>query len=119
MRHRYTVRLENNSIVGSATLIPMRESPDITPPTYLLSSFAILPAYRGEGHGRRLMQTIVREADKEKATLLLTVDPDPPHPHFRTLSFDELSAFYKKYGFECIVEEGEPYYDLLLQREPT
>lgn len=50
--------------------------------------------YRGNGHASELLRLCLKDADAEGATLLLEVSPSDG------LSFDELVAWYVRYGFK-------------------
>lgn len=51
------------------------------------------PASRGKGVARRLLQTIIEDADKENVTLYLEIAQSDG------LNYDQLEAWYERAGF--------------------
>lgn len=55
-------------------------------------------AYRNQGHARSMMKELLDQADAEKVTLLLSIEPGDG------LNLDELAAWYVRCGFKLIDE---------------
>lgn len=73
-------------------------------------SFIHVPAeYRGQGHGRALLDMLTLEADEDGTTLFVNVDPYDDGP----LDRDALKAWYERFGFTEF--QAEP---LLMARVP-
>lgn len=50
--------------------------------------------HRGHGHARELLSLVCADADQEKTTLLLKVEPDPGY------DLDRLLRLYEEFGFK-------------------
>jgi ribosomal protein S18 acetylase RimI-like enzyme len=65
-------------------------------PVYELTSIRVLPYYRGQGVGSRLLARICAEADRQEAIIFLTVSATLAEPG---LSDEQLWVWYMRYGF--------------------
>ena len=93
MRDCYYIKNDEENIVAMAFL-----SPDVNMGSenrWILNRIAVTRmAKTGEGWGTKLLELITAQADAEKATLWLGVDPDDPRMFYR------LVGWYRRHGFK-------------------
>lgn len=70
---------------------------DIEPPIFFFNR--IKAKVEGQGEGTLLMREIVKILDEKGITVVNTLNP------YGSMDLEALTEFYKKYGFECIVEQ--------------
>ena len=68
-------------------------------PGWLLVGVGTVRGMRGRGYADEMMKEVLFDADRDRAVLYLSVDPDPD------TDYDRLTAWYKRLGFEHILEE--------------
>jgi GNAT superfamily N-acetyltransferase len=79
----------------------------------LVEEFFVDPEKRGRGVGTRLMKKTCRDADRENVTLYLKpmpygeYDPEVEEYHPPTLTFKQLCAFYRTFGFRFLPKNSE------------
>jgi GNAT superfamily N-acetyltransferase len=61
---------------------------------WLITRVEVNRRHRGKGVASRLLDEVCADADRERATLLLAIEPDGTG-----LGFEELEAFYRRRGF--------------------
>ena len=67
---------------------------DADPNEYYIHRINVPDGSRGLGHGSKILKQICDDADREGAVLILDVVASGP------LGFDELVAWYSRYGFD-------------------
>lgn len=81
------------------TLPNLRVSADLlavkTPKRYILTRLEVGQEIRTKGYAGKLLNLVLSDADKEQATILLSVVPDGTG-----LGFYQLTLFYMRRGFE-------------------
>lgn len=68
---------------------------------YILTN--VVAQERGLGHGRKLMELVSEYADGNQIDLELIASPSRTMPTNTILAYDQLVAFYHKFGFREIV----------------
>lgn len=76
----------------------------MSPNEVLVTRIEVDPALRGRGYGTELLRRITRDADAEKVTLVLEVEPDGSP---NGLGFYELRVWYAKLGFVTHPDSNE------------
>lgn len=76
----------------------------------LLSGIEVLSRNRNAGHGAKLLNTVLADADQEQVTLILLVEPDGSTG---ALNDSQLFAWYGKHGFT--IHPQDPH---AMRREP-
>lgn len=71
--------------------------------TWMVSEVACQRRLRGKGYASKLFKQVIADADEEAATLVLTIEPDPPE--LGGLTYDQLEIWYRSLGFQW-TEEG-------------
>lgn len=66
----------------------------------LLTRIFVSPGVRGNGHGRKLLEIVCVEADREYKNLMLSVDPDPG------MDWDRLIKFYMSFDFVLLNDDS-------------
>lgn len=61
---------------------------------WLITGVEVNRKFRGHGYASKLIGKVLEEADRERTTLLLTVDPDGTG-----MNHDQLRTWYSKLGF--------------------
>jgi predicted GNAT family acetyltransferase len=94
MRHTYA-DVDHWATVHLFHCTPLSEN------KYIVSGWEINRKYRGQGYASKLFDLMLADADKEKATLMLAVEPDGT-------GLDELAlfAFYESRGFKRLHENS-------------
>ena len=87
--------------IGTSCVQVIQEEPNVA----RVEDFYVDPDDRGRGIGTRLMAETCRDADREDVVLLLkplpfgSYDTETESFHPPTLTYKELTAFYRTFGF--------------------
>lgn len=85
-------------IDNALVLVTLMPAPIFGDNDWIVTHVATQRKIRGKGHASRIFQSVLADADAEQATLVLTIDPDPPE--FGGITYDQLEAWYERLGFK-------------------
>jgi GNAT superfamily N-acetyltransferase len=77
----------------------------------IIARVKVTRKFRGRGYASALWKEVLRDADAEGITLLLSIQPDVDNG----LDAEALIAWYKKLGFELVEGEG---WGAMMRRQP-
>lgn len=68
----------------------------------LITGVEVNKSFRGRGYAERWLTVVCADADIERETLYLTLDPQEPE-----VSIERLRSFYERHGFEVMDEDPD------------
>jgi hypothetical protein len=119
---------DGNTITGGILVVPDKPE-DFYDRSKVANTLNIKFVYSGEGRGggRLAMQKTIEQADKNRATLSLSVAPfenplKASNPNYRGLDISRLKTFYESLGFRTADgsarKDYDPSFSIYMERKP-